>query len=410
MVEVHDRSFVRSQTQISNDHDGMITPSSHCSVGAAQAGESEADWSTLEAVPRRQRTTPAVLFVSSYLSSAPLERYVSGDLAGRLSSTGWSVAVTSTKINRFARLLDMLVTVRRRAASYDLAVVDVFSGPAFFWAECVCWLLRRMGKPIMLALHGGSLPDFARRWPGRVRRLLRSAADVTTPSGYLKEELRCYHADIRLVRNPIELGRYSFVCRNHPKPDLVWLRAFCEIYNPSLGPRVVAALVGEFPAVSLAMIGPDKKDRSLQRTRATGAKLGVQRHLSFPGAVVKSDVPLALSEGDIFLNTTNVDSAPVSVLEAMACGLCIVSTNVGGIPYLVEDEKNGLLVPPNDAGAMAAAVRRVLTEQGLAQRLSRNARTKAEQHDWSVILPQWEQLLAEVALGSAGPPRPTLPR
>jgi glycosyltransferase involved in cell wall biosynthesis len=107
-----------------------------------------------------------------------------------------------------------------------------------------------------------------------------------------------------------------------------------------------------------------------------------------------------MSQGDIFLNTTNVDNTPVSVLEALACGLCVVSTDVGGIPYLLEHEEDALLVPPDDAEAMAAAVRRVLTEPGLAERLSRNARKKAEGFDWSVVLPQWERLLLEV-LGHA---------
>jgi glycosyltransferase involved in cell wall biosynthesis len=89
------------------------------------------------------------------------------------------------------------------------------------------------------------------------------------------------------------------------------------------------------------------------------------------------------------------------VLEAMACGLCIVSTNVGGLTYLLEDEHDALLVPPNDPAAMAAAVRRLLTEPGLAERLSRNARHKAEEFDLSVILPQWERLIETVADGRA---------
>ena len=119
--------------------------------------------------------------------------------------------------------------------------------------------------------------------------------------------------------------------------------------------------------------------------------------IAWPGGVPKADVPAWLSQGDIFLNTTNADNTPVSVLEALACGLCVVSTNVGGIPYLLEHEEDALLVPPNDLEAMAAAVRRVLTEPGLAERLSRNARKKAKGFDWSVVLPQWEELLWAMA-------------
>ena len=82
----------------------------------------------------------------------------------------------------------------------------------------------------------------------------------------------------------------------------------------------------------------------------------------------------------------------------MACGLCIVSTRVGGIPYLLEDGSDALLVPPNDPDAMAAAVRRILTEPGLAERLSRNARQKASGFDWRTILPRWEALFTEIAV------------
>jgi len=148
------------------------------------------------------------------------------------------------------------------------------------------------------------------------------------------------------------------------------------------------------------MVGPDKGDGSLAHTRQAAVDLCVADRIAFPGAVPKADVPACLDRADIFLNTTTVDNTPVSVMEAMACGLCVVSTNVGGIPYLLDDGCNALLVPPGDADAMAAAVRRVLSEPGLAERLSSRARAKAEQFDWSFILPQWESLLLAVSKGS----------
>ena len=115
------------------------------------------------------------------------------------------------------------------------------------------------------------------------------------------------------------------------------------------------------------------------------------------GPVRKEDIPQRLHEGDIFLNTARVDNTPVSVLEAMASGLCIISTNVGGIPYMLENEHDALLVPSDDDTCMAKAARRLLTEDGLAQRLSYNARRKVEEFDWSNILPRWERLLIDVA-------------
>ena len=123
---------------------------------------------------------------------------------------------------------------------------------------------------------------------------------------------------------------------------------------------------------------------------------GVINKIHFPGAVPKVEVPQELQKYDIFINTTRYESFGVAVMEAAALGLPIVTTNVGELPYLWTDGEDALLVPSEDAGAMAGAIKRVLSEPGLAERLSRNARAKAEGYDWSSILPQWENLIQEV--------------
>ncbi|MGD0351662.1 MAG: glycosyltransferase [Verrucomicrobiota bacterium] len=106
------------------------------------------------------------------------------------------------------------------------------------------------------------------------------------------------------------------------------------------------------------------------------------------------------------MNKTNFDNTPVSVIKAMACGLCVVSTDVGGMPFLWESEREGLLVRRDHPEAMAAAISRLLRETGLARQLSRQARFKATQFDWSVVLPLWERLLSDVGRGTIPLPRP----
>jgi len=309
------------------------------------------------------------------------------------------VLTASSRRPRLARLLDMLATTWRQRRSYEVAQVDVFSGPAFFWAEAVCWTLRRADKPYVLTLHGGNLPAFAGRWPRRVRSLLGSAAAVTTPSPYLQHRMRASREDLHLVPNPLDVRALRFRLRRHPGPRLIWVRAFHRIYNPTLAPRVLAALVAEFPEIRLTMIGPDKGDGSLQSTQELAQKLGVEKYITWTGAAPRADIPKWLDQHDIFLNTTNADNTPISVLEAMAAGLCIVSTNAGGIPYLLESGREALLTPVDDEAAMAAAVRRLLTEPELAGSVSQQARRKAEQFDWSLVLPQWEPLLRAIAEG-----------
>ncbi len=343
------------------------------------------------------RNRPAVLLVGNFLSASKGTRSLCEDFALGLKAEGWSVITTSPHPGRVARLLDFLLTVWRCRNRYRVAQVDVYSGPAFVWAELVCWALRRVYKPYILTLRGGDLPTFAKKSDHRIRSLFQSASAVTTPSMYLLEQMHQYRKDIIVLPNQLYLTRYPFSVREHPAPKLIWLRSFHDIYNPSLAIRVVSLLTKNFPGVRLSMIGPDKEDGSLELTRDLALKLGVSDKVTFTGPVPKNSIAHRLNQGDVFLNTTHVDNTPVSVLEAMACGLCVVSTNVGGIPYLLENERDALLVSDDDDIAMAKAVQRLLTEGGLAKRLSENARRKAEQFAWSNILPKWEKLLMEVA-------------
>lgn len=340
---------------------------------------------------------PRILIVSTFLSDAGLVPSACYVLASRLTQAGLEVIKTSHKYNRVSRLADMVSTTWRARKRYDVAQVDLFSGPAFMWAEAVCWTLRKARKPYVLMLRGGELPVFASSRAARVRRLLRSADMVVAPSAYLREQMRSYRDDIRVVPNGIHLSAYRPRLRSSPRPRLVWLRSFAGIYNPAMAVRVVAELCAEWPDIELVMAGPDKGDGTMQQVRRVAAELGVEHTLKLPGLVAKEKIPELLDAADVFLNTTNVDNTPVSVLEAMACGLCVVSTDVGGMPYLVQNGHDALLVSANDVPAMAGDVRRLLREPGSAEALSRNARQAAEQYDWCKIVPQWQSIFAELA-------------
>jgi glycosyltransferase involved in cell wall biosynthesis len=341
----------------------------------------------------------AVLLIGNFLSHTNGTYSVCEDLAAHLRDAGWDVLTVSRIPYRLPRILDMLTTIYRKRHKYDVAQVDVYSGRAFLWAEAVSWMLRLLHKPYILTLHGGNLPSFSLKRQARVRHLLTSAAAVTSPSRYLYEQMAAYRPDFLIQPNPLNIDSYKFRLREKPNPYLIWLRAFHGMYNPTMAASVLALLTKEFPDVYLTMLGPDKEDGSFNAAREVASELGVHDRIMLPGSVTKAAVSHWLNTGDIFLNTTNVDNTPISVLEAMACGLCVVSTNVGGVPYLLKHEHNALLVPPNNPEAMANAVRRILNEPGLAARLSHNARLEAQNFDWSAILPQWEKLFTAVSQG-----------
>lgn len=342
----------------------------------------------------------SVLQVGNFLSSRGFNRQFIEDLSDHLEAAGWAMLRTSTSLSRPLRLADMALTVWRRRGEFSVGHITVLSGPAFIWAEVAALVMRVVRRPYVLSLHGGNLPLFAKHWPNRTRRLLKSAAVVVTPSNYLLKKMSSFRPGLVLLPNPIELNRYRFSLRDRPRPNLVWMRAFHKIYNPSLAPKVLASLIRDFPDIRLLMIGPSKGDGSLEAMTQVVTDLGVVDHMDLPGKVPKAQVSDWLNRGDIFINTTNIDNTPISILEAMACGLCVVSTNVGGIPYLLEDGHDALLVSPDDPEAMAAAVHRILNDSKLAGRLSQNARKKVEQFDWSIVLPRWESMFTAIIEGN----------
>lgn len=319
------------------------------------------------------------------------------ELSERLRAGGWPTLTSSGCRSRLLRIFDMTYSVWRLRAEYDVAHLDVFSGPAFYWAQACSEALVACRKPFVVSLHGGALPAFADRHPARVARLLANAAAVTAPSAYLARRFRPLRADIAVIPNAIDLGRYTFRHRRRIVPRIIWLRSFHEIYDPLGAVDVLRWVLPACPEACLAMVGADRGDGSFERTQAYCRRLGLQDRVEFAGSIAKANVPRHLDQADVFLNTSRIDNAPVSVIEAMAGGLPIVSSNAGGVPDLLTHERDGLLFDPGDAQGMAGGVIRMATEPWVAEQLAGNAREKVRGFDWSVVLPAWQHLLARAA-------------
>jgi L-malate glycosyltransferase len=166
---------------------------------------------------------------------------------------------------------------------------------------------------------------------------------------------------------------------------------------------VLAALRPFAPEATLTMAGQEKGQ--LERVRETVQIRGLEGSVRFPGFLDLGDKQREFGSHDIFLNTNRTDNMPVSLLEAAAFGLPIVSTDVGGIPDVFVHEESALLVGSEDSSAMADAVRRLLDDPDLSARLSENAHRLAESCSWSALRYRWEDLLARAAACEEEPDR-----
>ena len=156
--------------------------------------------------------------------------------------------------------------------------------------------------------------------------------------------------------------------------------------------HVVADLIKLFPNAEMCMVGPDK-DGSMKRCKKLSHALNIRSHIKFKGLLKKEDWIKLSSNYDIFINTTNYDNMPTSVIEIMALGLPIVSTNVGGLKYLHEDGVDALLVDKNDKKNMIDNIKHLINNKSLAYNLSLNGRKKAENFSWPIVSNSWLSVL-----------------
>ena len=315
-------------------------------------------------------------------------------LAELFVGAGYSVVSASASLNRYKRLADIMYTLFRKRRSIELVCADVYGGPSFVVETSIALLSRVLRLPLIMVLRGGNLPNFFARFPRWSQFVLRQADVLVAPSPYLIEALRQHGFQVRLIPNVINLDNYPYTRRTSARPYLIWMRSFHEIYNPEMAIEVVAALRPSFPDVKLIMAGQDKGlQADVQRL---AQRLQVDNRVEFPGFLDPNQKARLFAKADIFINTSRIDNMPVAIVEACAMGLPVVSTAVGGIPYLVTHGETALLVPPEDVQAMAEAVVCLLHDPDLVAKLSESGRRLAERSSWEQVRPQWEQLFAEV--------------
>ncbi|SDL87469.1 Glycosyltransferase involved in cell wall bisynthesis [Salinimicrobium catena] len=308
-----------------------------------------------------------------------------------LRKEGFRVKTASAKKNQVIRLLDMVLMVFNNRKKTDYVLIDTYSTKNFWYASVIARLCQSLKLSYVSILHGGELPNRLKTSPKASNRLFNKAYLNVAPSLYLKTVFQqAGILNVKYIPNSIDIQKYPFLERKSLKPRLLWVRAFDEIYDPVSAIKTLELLLPDFPEATLCMVGPVKDDSYKECLRYAGRK---KLPVKFPGRMEKKEWTDLSRSYDIFLNTTTIDNAPVSVVEAMALGLPVVSTNVGGLSYLISADIDGILVPPQDPERMSQAVKEVLRHPARSVERTRAAREKVEAFDWERVKLLWQDLL-----------------
>ena len=333
-----------------------------------------------------------ILLIGNFLSSHGLNPTAIEDLATALSNR-YEIKISSDKKNPFFRLLDMAMSVVNNRKRCQLIIVDVFSTYALTFSCLVILLAKLFNIPYIPVLRGGYLSERYRKYPPIFIFLFSNASTIICPSKYLK---RCFddkNYTIKVIPNYIDLKMYSFKIRKQIKPQILWVRSIHNIYNPLMAVHVLDGIKKKYPDARLCMVGPVKDNRVMEQLKILISRLDLQDHVLFSGQLSKIEWTALSKDYDIFINTTDYDNNPVTLLESMALGLPIVSTNVGGVPYLIDDKVTGLLVEAKKSEQMVEKINELISGKIDGYQIARNAREAVSHYDKNGIIKQWCQTI-----------------
>ena len=273
-----------------------------------------------------------------------------------------------------------------RARSAD--VMHIFS--ASYWSFLmgpVAAILagRMMRMRLVLNYHSGEAGDHLERWGPLVHPWLRLVDEIVVPSEYLREIFLRHGYSARVIHNVVDTSRFRYRERAPLRPRLLSTRNLESYYRIDITLRAFALLKQQYPEASLTIAGYGSLEGQL---RGLAASLGIDG-IRFVGRVEHAEIPRLYEEADIFVNSSTLDNQPVSVLEAFAAGLPVVSTGTGDIRNMVRDGESGTLIPREEPAAMAMAIAALLQEPERAVALARRARREIEKYTWARVRNEW---------------------
>ena len=280
-----------------------------------------------------------------------------------------------------------------RIPEYD--IIHVFSASyfSFLLAPTPAVLISKLfGKRTILNYHSGEARDHLTRWRHTAIPTIKLFDAVVTPSGYLVDVFKDFGLSARAICNFVDTDRFQFRERNNLQPVFLSNRNFEAHYNVSCCLRAFSRIQQELPQARLIVVGDGPEKEKLQLL----AKDLQLQHTEFLGRISPDRMPMIYDKADVYLNTPSVDNMPISILEAFACGLPVISTNTGGIPYIVENGKTGLLVEDNDYCGLADAALLLFEDTGLAARLAAAARIEVSKYSWQNVRKGWQQSYSEL--------------
>ena len=286
-----------------------------------------------------------------------------------------------------ALYLPALLTLRRA----HVALIFCASYWSFLLAAAPALLAARaLSRRAVLVYHSGEVRGHLDGWGVAVHAWLGLAHRIVAPSAFVAAAFADHGYRTTVIPNVVDTSRFRYRERVPLRPRLLSTRNLEPLYRVERTIAAFALVQRRHPLATLTIAGSGTQEQELRRFAADTRCSGIR----FAGAVRPEDMPALYDEADVFVNASAIDNQPVSVLEAFAAGLPVVSTCVGDVPAMTRHGEAGVLVPSGEPVDLAQAVGGLLDNPEYARTLTRRAREEIERYRWEAVRPQWETICA----------------
>ncbi|GGO63794.1 glycosyltransferase family 4 protein [Bowmanella pacifica] len=286
------------------------------------------------------------------------------------------------------RLLPYFLTLYREIRRADVVHMMANSGWSWYLFAMPCiWVAHWLNTPVIVNYRGGHAESFFQRSWSKVRGSIKKAARVVVPSGFLQQVFVRYDTDAEVIPNILDAERFCPAIHKLPASlHLISTRNLEHIYGNDVILEAFAKLEKKYPEARLTVAGSGPQQSELEEL---AERLAIADKVTFCGRLNQVQMVALYQSAHLMLNASRVDNSPNSLIEAMACAVPVVSSDVGGIPFLLQSGENGLLVSPDDAEALAESALMLLDDKSLYTKVQQNALISVERFHQDKVIAQW---------------------
>lgn len=297
-----------------------------------------------------------------------------------LRRDGHIADIFSTKASVMQRLM-LPTKLRRICRNYDIIHIHCCSGWGFLPAVVGIIVGRQLYKHVVLTYHGGGGERFFAKHTRMVRHYLTHTDANIVLSGFLGDVFTQYDIPYTTIPNIIEFDDTQFRERTSIRPNFICIRTHEELYNIPCILKAFQHVQATLPEANLTLVGNGSQHEQLKQQ---AEQLGLH-NVTFTGRVDNGEIYNHLNQSDIMLSSPKVDNMPVSLLEAMNAGLLVISSRVGGVPYMLEENITGLLFESDNNVELAEKMIWAVDNQAAAQAIIQKAHHAVNQYGWENI-------------------------